>query len=194
MFKKILKQINLRRVIILIVLLIFNSYAWFIYATKVSVGLTAHIEAWDVSFKSKENEIISNAEINVDKIYPGMDEFSETIEVNNDGDRRAKLSYRIKSMTILGTKYEIDENTTEQDMLNRAENEYPFYINIFIDNEILEARTGNANIVITVNWDFESENDAVDTYWGELAYDFYNSNPDESSVHVEIELIATQIT
>ena len=53
-FIKILKKIKIRNIIILIVLLMFNTYAWFIYTTKVSTDLTAHVSAWNVDFVAKE--------------------------------------------------------------------------------------------------------------------------------------------
>lgn len=68
--KGILKRVNLRTLIILIVLLMFNAYAWFVYTTKVSGEFRAHIEAWDVTFQSGEEEKISQIVYNVDRIYP----------------------------------------------------------------------------------------------------------------------------
>ena len=45
---KIMKKVKLRNIIILILLLVFNAYAWFVYTTKVSLDLSAHVSAWDV--------------------------------------------------------------------------------------------------------------------------------------------------
>ena len=74
-FLKIIKKIKLRNLIILVVLLAFNTYAWFIYTTKVSLDLTAHVSAWDVEFVSKEGGITSNMLIEVERVCPGMDNF-----------------------------------------------------------------------------------------------------------------------
>ena len=49
-FIKILKKIKIRNIIILIVLLMFNTYAWFIYATKVSMNLSVHVSSLNVEF------------------------------------------------------------------------------------------------------------------------------------------------
>ncbi len=51
---KILKKIKLRNLIVLIILLAFNTYAWFIYTTRVSSEITAHVSSWDVEFIAKE--------------------------------------------------------------------------------------------------------------------------------------------
>ena len=40
------KYLTLKALIILVVLLAFNSYAWFVFATKVSGGLTASVVAF----------------------------------------------------------------------------------------------------------------------------------------------------
>lgn len=55
---KILKKIKLRNLIVLIILLAFNTYAWFIYTTRVSSELTAHVSSWDVEFIAKERRSI----------------------------------------------------------------------------------------------------------------------------------------
>ena len=43
------KYIKLRTLLILVVLLVFNSYAWFVFATKVSGGLTAHVTSCNIN-------------------------------------------------------------------------------------------------------------------------------------------------
>ena len=50
-FYVIKKKVKISNLILLIVLLMFNSYAWFIYNTKVSTSLSAKIEAWDINAK-----------------------------------------------------------------------------------------------------------------------------------------------
>lgn len=51
---KIIKKIKLKNLISLICIFAFNTYAWFIYTTKVSTDLTAHVSAWNVDFVAKE--------------------------------------------------------------------------------------------------------------------------------------------
>lgn len=68
--KQVLKRVKLKTLILLIVLLMFNAYAWFVYTSKVSGNLTAHIESWDVTFQVGEQDAITNVLFDVDKIYP----------------------------------------------------------------------------------------------------------------------------
>ena len=78
---KVLKKIKLRNLIILLILLIVNTFAWFIYATRVSLDLSVHVSSWNVEFVSGDEEITTNIEIVLDRIYPGMEEFERVIEV-----------------------------------------------------------------------------------------------------------------
>ena len=173
-FLKIIKKIKLRNLIILVVLLAFNTYAWFIYTTKVSLDLTAHVSAWDVEFVSKEGGITSNMLIEVERVCPGMDNFEKIIEVNNRGEVGATLSYEIESLKIMGNTLEVSETSglTSEDIENKMKTEYPFKINIEKDDEGLVSGTGNGSFRITVEWPFESGDDAKDTEWGNRAYEY----------------------
>lgn len=191
---KILKKIKLRNLIILLLLLMVNTFAWFIYATKVSTQLSVHVSSWDVEFVSGEDEIITNIEIVVDRMYPGMDEFERDIKVRNKGETPAMLTYQIKSLQIMDEIFEVSEESgiTSDDLENKIETEYPFKINIDAgENNIIE-ENGQGNFKVTVNWPFESGDDELDTYWGNKAYEYYSLNPGSQSIILKLELIATQ--
>ena len=188
----VLKKIKLKTLILLIVLLAFNSYAWFIYANKVSGSLTAHVTSWNVQFQVGEEETTTNIKFEVDRIYPGMETYEKTLIAHNKGEMKAILSYEIKSVSILGNIYKIDEQTTSEDLKNVIENNFPFKINITVDNENIEAENGEGQFNISMQWPFESGNDEIDTYWGEKAYEFYAVNPGKTSIVMDIEITATQ--
>lgn len=193
-FLKIIKKIKLRNLIILVVLLAFNTYAWFIYTTKVSLDLTAHVSAWDVQFVSKEGGITSNMLIEVERVCPGMDNFEKIIEVNNRGEVGATLSYEIESLKIMGNTLEVSETSglTSEDIENKMKNDYPFKINIEKDDEGLVNGTGNGSFRITVEWPFESGDDVKDTEWGNRAYEYYSLHPGENCIELKLILKATQ--
>ena len=193
-FLKIIKKIKLRNLIILVVLLAFNTYAWFIYTTKVSLDLTAHVSAWDVQFVSKERGITSNMLIEVERVCPGMDNFEKIIEVNNRGEVGATLSYEIESLKIMGNTLEVSETSglTSEDIENKMKTEYPFKINIEKDDEGLVSGTGNGSFRITVEWPFESGDDVKDTEWGNRAYEYYSLHPGENCIELKLILKATQ--
>lgn len=192
--KKTLKRyIKLKTLIIIVVLLIFNSYAWFIFATKVSTGLSAHVTSWDVTFLVGD-EGITDIEIDVGKIYPGMEPFTKVITAKNLGETKANLTYQYQSLTLLGETYTVGENCTQEELNEKIQNEYPFKINVSIDKSHLESGENSyGTFTITVEWPYESGDDEKDTYWGQKAYEFYEQNPDEISLHLKLLLIASQV-
>ena len=192
---KILKKIKIRNLILLIILLVFNTYAWFIYATRVSLNLTAHVSSWNVEFVSGTDEIVTNIEIALDRIYPGMDTFEKNIEVKNKGETKATLTYEIKSLEIMGEIFEVnqEDGITSEDIENKINTEYPFKINIDIGENSLIDENEQGNFKVTVEWPFESGDDELDTYWGNKAYEYYSLNPGSESIILNVELIATQI-
>ena len=80
---------------------------------------------------------------------------------------------------------------TSDDIENKLK-EYPFKIKIEKSSDQLEAGSGSENFKITVPWPFESGNDQLDTFWGNKAYEYYSLNPNEKSILLNLELIATQ--
>ena len=57
---KIIKKVKIRNIIILILLIMFNTYAWFIYATKVATDISVHIASWNVEFATGADETTTN--------------------------------------------------------------------------------------------------------------------------------------
>ena len=191
---KILKKIKLRNIIILILLLVFNTYAWFIYATRVDTSLSVHVSSWDIEFVSGNEEITTDIEIEVDKIFPGMTPFEKNIEVHNKGETKAYLTYELKSLEIMGETFAVNEENgmTSDELEEKIRNEYPFKILINASGTGILEQNGSGNFNIGVNWLFESGNDQLDTYWGNKAYEFQEQNPDKKSIILKLELIATQ--
>ena len=191
---KILKKIKLRNILILLLLLAINTYAWFIYTTKVSASLTAHVSAWDVEFVAKEVGISSNLLIEVDRIYPGMETFERIVEVKNRGEVNVALSYDIESLKIMDEYYEVSETSglTSQDIETKMTTDYPFKIKIQKDDSGLLAGTADGQFKITVEWPYESGDDELDTLWGNKAYQYYSLNPGAKCIELKLRLNATQ--
>lgn len=188
----IIKKIKIRTIIFLIVLLAFNSYAWFLYATKVSTGLQAHVAAWDINFVIDNKAIEKTVTINLEKIYPGMEDFSQEIQVENKGETKADLKYEIESIKIFGETFSRKSGMTSQQLEEKIANEYPINLDIQISNNSVDEGVGKSTFTINLSWPFESNNDELDTYWGEKAYEYYSKNANSNSLELEINLIATQ--
>jgi len=168
----IMKKIKLRTLIVLIILLMFNSYAWFVYQTRVKGTFIARISSWDLEFSVGEQEITGEMVFDVDRIYPGMETYTKEIVANNKGETAAKLTYLIKSLTILGEEIEIDEDIEE-----KLQTDYPFVIAIIVSNGSMAPGSGVGQFIISLEWPYESGDDELDTEWGERAYEFYSLNP-----------------
>ena len=191
---KIIKTIKIRNVLFLILLLIFNTYAWFVYATRVSSGISAHVSSWNVEFSIGEDETTTNVTIELERVYPGMETVEKKVTVKNKGEIKAELDYEIVSVKVLDEFYQIGEGITTEQLENKMKTQYPFKINIQKDDTELSQGTGSGVFIVTVEWPFESGNDKLDTIWGNKAYEYYSLNPGEKSVEIQITLIAQQIS
>lgn len=191
---RILKKIQIKNIIILILLLIFNAYAWFIYATKASSSIDVHISSWNVEFTVGDDESSTNIIIDVDRVYPGMEKFEKNITVRNKGEIKAELDYTIVSITVLGEKFEIRENVTSDELEEKMKTEYPFKINVYKDDTELVQGIGPGIFSVTVEWPFESGDDELDTLWGNKAYEYYSTDINKKSIEIEAKLTAKQIT
>lgn len=191
---KIIKKIKIKNIIILILLLIFNTYAWFVYATKVSSGLSVHVSSWNVEFSTGDNETTTNIVIEVERVYPGMDTFEKNITVKNKGEIKAELEYNILSLKVMDDTYIVGQNITLEELENKMETEYPFKINISKDDTELIEGTGEGKFSVTVEWPFESGNDELDTLWGNKAFEYYSVNPEQKSIEIQVKLTAKQIS
>ena len=190
---KILKKIKIKNIIILILLLIFNTYAWFIYATRVSSELSVHISSWNVEFTVGENETVTNIVIAVERIYPGMENVEDNITVNNKGEVKAELDYDIASLKVMDEFCEVGENLLSEQLEAKMKNDYPFKISVSMDDAQLKEGTGAGSFTVKVEWPFESGDDELDTLWGNKAYEYYSVNPGEKSIEIELVLKAQQL-
>ena len=191
---KIIKKVKIRNILILILLIIFNTYAWFIYATRVATDISVHIASWNVEFATGEDETTTNILVQVDRAYPGMENYLKEITVKNKGEMKAKLDCKIKSLKVMDDKYVVGGNTTDEELKNKIETEYPFKINITKDDSELSQGIGDGKFSISVEWPYESGDDEKDTLWGNKAYEYYKTNPDKKSIEIQLELVAKQIT
>lgn len=188
----VFKNVKLSSLILLVIALCANAYAWFIYATKASTGIEAYVTSWNITFQAGEDDSTTNIKIDIDEIYPGMDTWTREIDVVNKGETAARLEYSIGKMTVLGTNYIVGENITQEEMDNKIQ-VFPFKIEIIADQGNIEEINGKGKFTIKVSWIFENGNDELDTKWGQDAYKFKNDNPDESCLHIDLLLKAVQV-
>ena len=61
--RKILKKVRLKTLFLLAITLASNSFAWFIYTTKVSSNISAKVREWNVTFEANGQVVEKTIEI-----------------------------------------------------------------------------------------------------------------------------------
>ena len=202
--RRIKHRVTLRTLFLLSITLIFNTYAWFMYATTVTTNLSANVEAWRVEFEVNNQAIERVFTININNAYPGMADQIKTVTIRNRGDKVADIDYAIKSVRIFDDKFKaadqldtneiIEQGTTSSTsaaLISKMQNDYPFRLGFTLNNSSL-AVGASTSMEINFEWDYDSGDDETDTDYGTEAYDFAQENPNTSSIEITIQLIVVQ--
>ncbi len=189
--KTLKKSMRLKVLLLLAIILTFNTFAWFIYSSAVSNSITTSVRAWKIEFEN-DSQTTQYIEFDIDDLYPGMPEYNNYINVVNYGETAATLTYEIMSFKVLGTEYTNPPETTG-DLENIIENNYPFKINLNLTNSDLTPESGSSEFTINVKWPFESGDDEEDTLWGHRAYTYKQENPTLKQISINIKLTANQV-
>lgn len=203
-----------KTVLMLLVTLIVNTYAWFVYIARVSVDIKMHVKDWN--FELSTNDQTETIDFVVEEIYPGMPDAVEELNASNTGEMTAKIVCDISYVKILdevyekGGTYEVDgemKTFTSEDLINKLINDYPFKVGIYLDDVLYDGSTvimptGDSTVIkIMVTWDYETGddentiagNDTIDTYWGNKAYQYRLDNPDDPyGIHIKAIVQAEQ--
>lgn len=211
--KKLKSHLKIRTVLLLLLTLIVNTYAWFIYVSTVSTSMDVHVKSWD--FELSNGDQNEDFVFTVEQIYPGMEDVSQLINARNNGEAEAKLVCEVSSISILGTKYSVDDEyvedgetklITSQYLIDKLLNDYPFKIQIFLDdvlydgNETIMQTGDSTKIEFKIIWPYETGteeneitvNDAEDTKWGNDAYEYYKNGGDKYCIEVKVHIQAVQ--
>lgn len=188
-----LKRNKIKTLLFLFIALVANTYAWFIYNRVVSTNLEAHVKSWQVTIDGAMDETIT---FEIDDLYPGMPEYSDSVTLTNGGEMDAQVSFSIKSIRIMDETYTVGVNGETVESLKTRLANYPFSITIESSNELVESGGGQADLHLYVEWEFgdgDATKDALDTYWGEKSYDYSQANPTKPSIEIEVNVNAEQV-
>ena len=200
----IIKKVKPSRLMFLIVLIMANTFAWFIYATRIDSSISVHVKSWNVIFEAGENTVTDNVSINVGDIYPGMDDYEYSITAYNQSEVAANLSYKILEARILNTTYITTEGRGERgetvlatdptslELEEMLYNDYPFQISLNTSSNTIDMEDGEEDFTLEVTWPYENNDDATDTTWGIAAYNYKESNPSLPSIAIRVKIIITQ--
>lgn len=189
--KKLFKKVKLRTIFLLAITLASNSFAWFVYTTKVSSNISAKVREWNVTFDVNGQTVEKTIEINIDSLYPGMESYNQTLTASNSGEARAQITYEVITAKVLGDDL-MTLGYTDIEIINYLRSNYPFSIDFNVSNDIIQSK-GEETITISISWPYESGQDEEDTKWGSLAYTYHQNYPDIPSIDLSIKITAYQI-
>ena len=192
------------RIIILIVFIMANTFAWFIYANKVSSNINVHVKGWNVTFEANQNQITNQVNVTVDDLYPGMTDYEYNISAYNNSEVTANLTYEIIEARILNDTYVTVEGRGSRgetvlstdllsaDLEEMLAEDYPFTITLSTTGSLLSTNNGQQDFYLNVEWPYENNQDALDTTWGIAASNYKTSHPNSPSISLIVKLIITQ--
>lgn len=184
------KRLRRRTLFFLILTLMANTFAWFIYSNKVSNNITTGVKSWKINFKQDGVDIVNNVEFKIDSIYPGMPDYTNSLSISNIGETAANISYEVEEIKILDEFYNSDMYSST-DLINRLKDNYPFKMNFSINNQ--EVGTGQTSeFTFSLVWPYESGHDEADTYWGKKSASFKEQYPDKEQIAIKVKIIAGQ--
>lgn len=184
------KRLRRRTLFFLILTLMANTFAWFIYSNKVSNNITTGVKSWKINFKQDGVDIVNNVEFKIDSIYPGMPDYTNYLSITNIGETAANISYEVEEIKILDEFYNSDMYSST-DLINRLKDNYPFKMNFSINNQ--EVGTGQTSeFTFSLVWPYESGHDEADTYWGKKSASFKEQYPDKEQIAIKVKIIAGQ--
>jgi len=191
-FKKLKKKVRIKTIFFLVFTLTCNTFAWFVYNTKVDNSIKTSVKAWRIAFENNDSDAVQYLEFNIDNLYPGMDDYSNYINITNEGETDAAIVYEIQELKILDEIY-TNNDYSQEDLINIIDTNYPFKIAFNIDTDNLQANNGSGRFTVNVSWPFESGNDELDTLWGNKSYNYKQKNPDAPGIVIKLKLTVSQI-
>lgn len=188
--KKVKRKVRRSTLFFLIFAFMMNAFAWFIYSNKVENSLTTGVKSWKVTFEQDGNDLMDHVTFEIDSIYPGMEDFSDKIEIKNSGEMDAYISYSLSSIRIMDEVY-TSENYTSDEMISILQTAYPFQITFYVDKPFITT-TETGTFYVQLHWPYESGNDELDTYWGKKSYEYKELHPDETQIEIVVNIKASQ--
>lgn len=200
----IIKKIRISHIIILIVLLAANTYAWFIYVNIVSNSVDVHVKSWRIDFDDGTQPVTDYVNVYVDNVYPGMTTFEKPINAYNYSEVSANVTFSIIEAQIMDETYVtvegrnersqtvLDTDLTSAQLINKLGNDYPFKIRFDLSSSTMEAQDGEATYTISIEWPYESGDDDADTLWGVKAYQFKEEHPSAPCIRFIVKIYITQ--
>ena len=181
---RILVKINITSIFFFILSLISVTLAWFAFSNIVSNNMEISIKAWDININDETGEVSNKLSITLDDFHPGVDTYTKTLTINNNGDLPGLFTYHIKKIRILNEEYTISD---EEKLLDQLSQEFPFSFNFSTDTNHLEpSKTLHLNI--TISWPLDSGDDNADSNWGNKTAEFIQQEQEKKNNNPSYEI------
>lgn len=163
------KAIKIRAFLMAGLLLAINSFAWFTFVSNADNNINADVIKWEIEFFDEDSDM-TVMDINLEDMFPGMEEYVKSITIRNSSELGATFSYSIDDVVIFGEKYD-SENLTDTLL-----DDFPFYI-MFEAPETDIGTNATVPFRVRVGWNYEqTETYCVvrDYYPFDESWDYYN--------------------
>ncbi len=147
------------------------TLAWFAYSGIAKVSTEIEVKSWLIEFEKNKETVSNDIVISLSEVYPGMETLHETIKIKNRGDSNAQLSASVISARILDEEISV-ENIEPNLILDKLSHDYPFSVNMSLDDNFILAKGEESAFNVSISWPLDSDNDELDSEWGNLAYQF----------------------
>ena len=220
LFLKVLKKHKIKILIIMFLMLVSSTWAWFVYNKVVDFRLVAHVKTWKVNL-GEEDETGEEYVFEVTDLYPGMLEFiDDDLTIANDGEVNAAVTVTIKKITLFGEEIAITGGSS----LNEVFANYPFKATMKLQAINADGSfgteydlSGNADVVmgsntnyrflLSVTWPFECSKedgsactqeeidawDEIDTEYGLKSYAFELEKAKEGSIYADMSSLQIEL-
>lgn len=150
--KKTRKKVVIRSILLIALLLVVNTFAWFTYISRAGLTLNGSVIDWDISFLN-ENGAIKEVKVDITDMKPGMLPFEYDIQIQNNSDVAANIHYKITSAKLLGN--ELLQEGQEEAVAESLKTEYPFVLELTSDRDDIQIGE-MISFKITLNWDYQA--------------------------------------
>ena len=127
-----------------------NAYAWFAFISQATLNVDMSVASWDVDFT--ENNVVTNSvNVSITDMMPGMLDYSHTVQINNNGEVKADVTYWLTEMKVLGNTINV---TNSSQVLNNFHTKYPFVLTVSTSSDTINPGS-SADFDIELSWEYE---------------------------------------
>ena len=180
-----------------------NAYAWFAFISQATLNVDMSVASWDVDFT--ENNVVTNSvNVSITDMMPGMLDYSHTVQINNNGEVKADVTYWLTEMKVLGNTinpgssadFDIElsweyEDTTKYYQLDSLYTFNPSFQYYTKSGNNYNEATVTSSTYPSLRDNLYLYKDDADTYFGE-ACGRYENNNNHPCIEMKFKVVVQQ--